>query len=106
MHPALVAMLTQTVTHVPYTGQDRYGKPTYGAAVQRATRIQYVVQRITTADGQERVSTTTLFFNGDFTLNVRDKLTLPDTTSPAIQQVYSAEDPLQPGVIDHWRVLL
>ena len=29
LHPALAAMLTQTVLHAPYTGQDGYGAVSY-----------------------------------------------------------------------------
>jgi hypothetical protein len=39
-------------------------------------------------------------------LTVRDKLVLPDTTAPAIQQVQVWEDPLQPGVIEYVKCLL
>jgi hypothetical protein len=105
MDPALVAMLTETIAHAAYTGQDSYGKPTYGAPVNRAARIQYQVTAVTTAQGQERTSTTKIICNGNFGITVRDKLTLPDGTSPTIQQVYSPRDPFS-AAVDHHEILL
>lgn len=105
MHPALRAMLTETVTHAAYAGQDHYGKPQYGAPVVRPARIQYVVTTVVNPQGQERTSTTKIVMDGDFAISVRDRLTLADGTSPAIQQVYSPTDPIQDWV-DHHEVLL
>jgi len=106
MHPALAVLLTQTVEHRAYTGQDAYGKPTYGAPVTRRCRIEYQVQTVGNQQGQERTSNTALYFDGTFAVTGRDTLLLPDGTAPAIQQVQVWEDPLQPGVIDHVKVVL
>ena len=99
-------MLTETVSHQSYVGQDAYGKPTYGPAVERPALIQY---RVTTGgQGQqaERVSTTIIYCDADFVLSVRDRLVLPDGSAPAIQDVYRLPDPTQPGVYSHYEVLL
>jgi hypothetical protein len=106
MHPALAAMLTQTVQHSAYTGQDPFGKPLYGSAVARACRIEYQIAVTPNQQGQGRVSNTVVYFDGTFPLTVRDKLLLSDGTAPAIQQVQVWEDPLQPGVVDHIKCLL
>ena len=103
MEPALVAMLTETVTHAAYLSQDAYGKPVYSAAVQRPARIQYEVTVIN-AQGQERTSTTVVYMNGDFVITVRDKIVLPDSTAPAIQSIASPRD-LQ-GLIYHHKAFL
>ena len=106
MHPALVGMLTETVQHAPYTGQDAYGKPTYGPAVARLASIEYRLKTQNQPQGAERVSFTIVYFDATFPLSSRDKLTLPDGTSPAIQEVGSKVDPDYPGVTDHYRVVL
>jgi hypothetical protein len=106
MDPALQTMLTQTVSHQPYTGQDVYGKPTYGAVVEHPALIEY---RITTGgQGQqaERVSVTVVYCEANFPLTVRDRLVLPDGTAPAIQDVQSWPDPTQPGSTDHYEIVL
>jgi hypothetical protein len=106
MDAALAAMLTETVGHAAYTGQDSYGKPMHAGVVNRPARIQYQVTTLTNAAGQERTSTTTVYFDGNFTLTVRDLLILPDGTRPAIQQVYSPRDPFNGTIIDHHKVML
>ena len=106
MHPALVAMLTDTIQHSVYSGQDAYGKPTYASPVARKARIQYEVTTVTNQQGQERTSTTVLYMDGTFPLSVRDKLVLSDGSAPAIQLVYAPTDPENPGVIDHYECRL
>lgn len=104
LHPALAALLTQTVLHAPYTGQDGYGASTYGPAVTRAASIQYDVRQIPTPQGEQARSMTLVFLNGDFALGARDKLTLPDGTSPAIQQLMAVND--VNGSLSHYEVRL
>lgn len=106
MDPALLDMLTDTVTHEPYTGQNAYGVPQYGSPVQLPARVAYRVATLTNAQGQERTSQTTVYLNGDVEVSVRDRLTLPDGSKPAIQNIYSPSDPLNPGVPDHHEIML
>jgi hypothetical protein len=92
LHPALAALLTQTVLHAPYTGQDGYGASTYGPAVTREASIQYDLRQVPTPQGEQARSMTLVFLNGDQPVGARDKLTLPDGTSPAIQQLVAVMD--------------
>jgi phosphatidylethanolamine-binding protein (PEBP) family uncharacterized protein len=101
MEPELVAMLTETVQHRVYQGHDAYGKPTYAAPVPRAARIQYQVTVVTDPQGQEGTSTTKVICDGTFAITLRDALTLPDGTSPALQQIYSPRDPFSAHVHHH-----
>ena len=106
MHPAPKTMLTETVLHASYTGQDAYGKPQHGPAVARLASIEYRLTTGNPSQGAERVSFTIVYMDADFPLSSRDKMTLPDGTSPAIQEVGSKVDPEQPGVLDYYRVVL
>lgn len=106
MHPALKAMLTETVGHQSYTGQDMYGKPTYGPVVNRPGRVQYRITVGGQGPNAGRVSVTLVYFDADFALDVRDKLILPNGSAPAVQEVNSMTDPTIPGVVDHYEVLL
>lgn len=101
MDPALLDMLTETISLQPYTGMDQYGKPSYGPAVQHPARVAYRVTTLTTAQGQERTSTSVVYMNGDVVITVKDRLVLPDGTAPAIQAIYSPTDPTQPGMPHH-----
>ena len=101
MDPALLDMLTETITLQAFVGQDAYGKPQYGPAVQHPARVAYRVTTLTNAQGQERTSTSVVYLNGDVVITVKDRLVLPDNSAPAIQAIYSPTDPTQPGVVDH-----
>ena len=104
MDPALKAMLTDTVSHAAYVGQNAYGQPQYTTPVTRPARIAFKVTTVTNAQGQERTSNTIIYFDGDVVVTLRIK-SRPDTTAPAIQAVYAPTDPLT-GLVDHLEVLL
>jgi len=106
LEPALKAMLVETVAHSAYTGQDAYGKPTYAAPINRPARVEYRTTTVTNAQGQERMSNTVVFLDGDFSITVRDKITLPDGTSPAIQDIKSPRHEDAPARIHHHECLL
>ena len=106
MEPALRAMLTQTIQQAPYTGQDPYGKPTHGAPFPRPARLELRIETVMDSQGQERVSNTLMTCDGDIPIGSRDRVTLPDATSPTIQAVYSLDDPENPGSVHHFEVRL
>lgn len=104
MHQALLAMLTDTVIHAAYVSQDAYGKPVYGTPMSHPARVEYKVRRVVDATGQERVSRSRVFLDGDVTLDLRDRFTLPDGTMPPILVLYSPRD--LNGSVDHHEVSL
>jgi hypothetical protein len=106
MDPALKTMLTETVTHQAYLGQDGYGMPQYGSPVTVPARVAYRVTTLANAQGQERTSTTVVYMDGDIILTLRDKITLADGSAPAIQNIYSPTDPTQPGIPHHHEISL
>ena len=106
LEPALKAMLVDTVAHAAYTGQDAYGKPTHAAPVNRPARIEYQVSAVATPAGQARTSTTVVFFDSDVPIGLKDKLTLPDGSEPAIQEIQSPRHAEAPARIHHHKVVL
>ena len=106
MDPALQTMLTETVSLQSYTGQDAYGKPSYGPAVMHPARVAYRVTTLANAQGQERTSTSILYMDGGVVVTLKDRIVLPDGTAPAIQAIYSPTDPMQPGIVDHHEISL
>lgn len=100
MHPDLVALCTDSIVHEAFASQDGYGAPTYSAPVIRPGRLEYKIRRIVDSTGEERLSRARVFFDGTFTLELRDRLTLPDGTAPRILQLYGPRD--ETGAVDHW----
>jgi hypothetical protein len=103
MEPELAAMLTETVSHEAYIGQNGYGTPQYEAAVTRPCRVEFKVGPMVTATGEERTSSTRIFFDSDFTLNLRDRIVLEDNTAPQIQSIYRPRDEF--GNVHHQEAL-
>lgn len=102
MDAALLAMLTDTVQHHAFVSVNDYGTPTYASAVSRAARVEHYTRQMTNTRGQEVTSRAKMFLNGDIVVKLEDRFTLPDGTSPAIQDVYPSRD--EDGAIDHWEV--
>jgi hypothetical protein len=107
MHPALAAMLTQTMTHEAYQSQDSYGTPVYGSPRQVPARVEYRPRRVLTQLGEERTSRARIYVDGDAAtlaqpFDLRDRIRLPDGTVPALLEVAPFLD--EQGVLDHWRL--
>lgn len=70
--------LGSTVTLEPYVGPDPYGRPTYGAPVRYAARVQGRNRLIRTLENLERISTVQVYLDGTAASSVspKDRLTL------------------------------
>jgi hypothetical protein len=77
---------TEFFAHVvniaPYASQDGYGAAAYGTGIDYPARIVNTVKMIRAADGQERVSNTSIWIGTDAAISPKDKLTLPSAFSP------------------------
>jgi hypothetical protein len=104
MHPALRAMLTETVLQRAYLSQDAYGKPTYGDPVPRSARVEGMVRVMTDAQGHERVSRARIFLDATPAIDVQDLLMLPDGTTGPLLNVTVVREPH--GAINHYEVSL
>jgi len=102
MDEALAAMLRETITQRTFVSQDVAGLPTYGAPTARPARIQWKPQRITTHTGEERVSRAKIFLLPTPPITLRDRLTLPDGTSPALLHVYPVRD--ETSTLSHFEI--
>lgn len=91
-----VDLMNDTVTVEPWTGQDAYAKPSFGAAVQYKGRVVSRIRMVRAFDGQEKVSSRTVWLAGDLKVDPRDRLTLPDGTQPPILSVNAFPDETGP----------
>jgi len=90
---------SSTVTIEPYTGQNLYGEPDYGDAVEYPALIRYRTRKVLDREGREVVSSAQVYLNGDVGIDVRDRITLPDGTSPVIISIEKYPD--ETGNIHH-----
>lgn len=100
---AIASLLTDSVTVRVRTGEDGYGEPVYGTAVTVAARVTYKRLIVSTAKGNEYVTTTVVYMD-DIPGFVEDsEITLPDG---AVRRVDQFSRPAWPGGARHLEVLL
>lgn len=72
---------------------DQYGSPTWSTAASTyACLIIQKVQSIRDRNGVDKVSNTQIYLSGNTTINIDDKITLPDATQPLIIAVQKYPD--------------
>jgi|SRR5215831_17364259 len=103
MHPALKAMLHDPVTIAPYTGQDLYGSPSYGAPVTYLGRIERHFLTMLGTTGAQLVESTQIFLAEDAVIDERSQLSIEGKTI-SIQGLKLIQDAR--GNLDHYLVYL
>jgi len=103
MLPGTIASwLRQTITIAPYSSMNDYGEATYGTAVSVACRLVQENKMVRDRGGRETVSTVNITIDGSIDVDVRDLITLPDTTTPPI---LSIEDIPGPDGVSYIKVI-
>ena len=69
-------LFTQTVTISAYTGQDGYGKPTFGTGVAYRARVVGEHRLARDLAGKEVVSTQTVYLQSNKAVDAKDKVAL------------------------------
>lgn len=91
--PQLAALMTDTVTLEPYSGQNSHAEPTFGAGVQYQARVVGRTRLVRDTDGQQVVSNQTVYLATiPATLTTRDRITLPDGTQPLMMMIERVPD--------------
>lgn len=77
-------LMVHTITLERRTGLDEYGDPVFGSGITLRCRVVGQERFTRAVDGQEVVSTTTVYVIGDNGIKSVDRITLPDGTQPPI----------------------
>ena len=94
-------LMPNTCYRHPYSGQNQYGEPTFSSQVAVQCRVVHKPTLLRQSGGgevsgaeQEVVSAATIYCAGSPGWGMRDKITLPDGTTPIILDVrrYPDED--------------
>lgn len=91
MDQDLLSLMPHTVIIAPWTGQNAYGEPTYGAAVSYTARVQGKMRMMIDANGVERVSSVTVYVATTAAIGPKDKLTLPGGWTPASPPIIAVQ---------------
>lgn len=94
-------LMADEVERHPYSSRDVHGQRSYGSPVTLKCRVVYKPTLVRTGGSgevteavREHVSNSTIYCSGIVGWNLKDKIVLPDGTSPTILQivVYPDED--------------
>jgi hypothetical protein len=83
----LITLLNQTITLETFNSySNNLGDCSYNTAVTLPARVERRIKVVRSLKGENAVSTATIFLNGSITLDKygRDRITLPDSTTPPI----------------------
>lgn len=92
MDAALLALLNQVITIESATGVDAYGQSRYGTAVLVHSRVEGRNRKVLDAQGNEVVSSTTIYVDGPTVITTASRITLPDGTKPVILAIAEMPD--------------
>lgn len=98
--------LPHTITIEPYSGQDKYGDPSFGSPVSYKGRVELKNRMVRDNVGQERVSRGKIFLNTQTIPSAKDRITLPsgyEPTNPEILAIHPKEN--ETG-IDHIVIMM
>lgn len=86
-------LMGQSVTVEPFSSQDEYGVPTYGAGVGMAARVVRGRKLVRDTEGREVVSMSRAYVDSaGMTIGAKDRVTLPYGTQPRILHVAESPD--------------
>lgn len=88
---ALLDLLPDTVNIAPYSSIDQHGTVTYGANVEYQARVEGRVRMVRDPEGNERVSTVTVYLASSPGISPKDRLTLPAGYTPSQPRIIAVE---------------
>ena len=97
---ALLEGFVDTITLEPWTGQDDYGKPTYGAAVTHPARVEVRSRRLAGSAGVDILARGRIFLATTTVPSNKDRLTLPLWAAPTQPPILDVQPHLGNGM-DH-----
>ena len=92
MDASLLLLLKQTITIEPASGMDAYGQSSYGTGVSVPARVEGRNRVVVDAQGNNAVSSTTIYVDGPTVVTTSSRITLPDGTTPLILSIESMPD--------------
>lgn len=84
-------LFVHTVTIAPYSSVNSYGEASYGTAVSYTAYVEGKQRMIRDSQGQERVSSVTVYLATTAALSPKDKLTLPSGWTPQTPAILAVQ---------------
>lgn len=84
--------MPSTITREPFVDDDKYGERSFGAGVAVQCRIQEREERVVIQSGEEVLARGRVYLGVITGASTKDKITLPDGTTPEILAVRKVDD--------------
>ena len=85
--------LRQSVTIYPYSSVNGYGEYAWGAGVVTPCRIESVDEQVVAEDGTALFVTAKIIVEGNRTVNIKDKVVLPNGDEQLIAKIVDVTGP-------------
>jgi len=87
-------LMIDSIQHEVYSGSGSYGERMYGSAVSYTARVNYKQQLVKDPDGEDVVSSCSVWIKSSVAVDPQDRITLLDSKTPNILAVerYSNQD--------------
>lgn len=106
MRAAFLALLKQTVTIEPFSSDNAHNDATYGTGVEYKARVESYTPVNRSYEGLVGTPAARVFVNGNVTVGVRDRITLPIGWKPTLRFVVDvAEHPDETGNVHHKEII-
>lgn len=95
LNDLLTIYAKQSITVRENTGFDAYGSPIWASTTAASTYAALIVQKVQSirdSKGVDKVSNTQIYLSGNTSINIEDKIVLPDATEPLIIAVQKYPD--------------
>jgi len=92
MDASLLLLLNQLITIEPASGMDAYGQSSYGTGVSVHARVEGRNRVVVDAQGNNAVSSTTIYVDGLTVVSTASRITLPNGTTPLILAIAEMPD--------------
>lgn len=90
----ITPFLKSSVTIAAQSGTDAQGRDTFGTGAATACHIERTNKLVPGSDNQMVLSTVAIWLDGANAITARDKITLPDGSTPQILAVEQYLDPI------------
>ena len=99
---ALLELMTQTITIAPYTGQDAYAAPQFGAPASYSCRVSLGNEYVRSHDGREVVAKGKVYVAMSTIPSVQDRVVLPSDYLDEYPPILTVEPEIdETGVVNH-----
>lgn len=106
MMDELADLMPHTIAIKPFSSDDKYGDPAFGASVNYTGQIEQKSKLVRDLNGKEVVSQTRVYLNTTTVIGKKDEVTLPSGYDPQTPPIINVEISSDENGIQHAVIFL